>query len=285
MTRLQLHLYSCSILVNIWSTKNLSSVDLPTSHQISMANTESNLPALPLTIPIPTQHQRLLREVRTARNKVLSFDPVLRKLVTWYWSVPKFEDRTDDSYVMDRPTDDNRCCMTPSDLHDYRNSHKLDNPYCFCCLFVMSVRVTRNEVTILIETAGPYAGEYVVKCMKNECGYFGESMPPTFQQEHSGSTSLFATVPLERLYDQVGLRGKVYPLRGKSQNSFPASVLSLTPSKHPGKRVLHWCCTCQKSSERISCKRQVHTTWTPVMRADFIVDNEKPNSMPSEGSS
>ena len=245
----------------------------------------SNLPALPLTITIPTQHQRLLREVRTARNKVLSFDPVLRKLVTWYWSVPKFEDHTDNSHIMDRPTDNNRRRVPPSDLPDYRNSHELNNPYCFCSLFVKSVRATRNEIAILIETVGAYSGEYVVKCAKNECGYFGESMPPTFQHGHSGGTSLFATAPLERLYDQIGLRGKTYPLRGKSQNSVPVSVLLLTPSKHPAKRVLHWCCMCQKSSERISCKRQVRTTWTPVTRADFIVDNEKPNSIPSEGSS
>jgi hypothetical protein len=188
----------------------------------------SNLPALPLTIAVPTQHQRLLHEVRTARNKVLSLDPVLRKLVTWYWSVPKFEDRADDSHAMDRPTDDNRRRVPPSDLLDYRNSHELDNPYCLCLLFVTSVEATPNEVAILIETVGAYSGEYVAKCAKNECGYFGESAPPTFQQGHSGSTSLFATVPLERLYDQVGLRGKTYPLRGKSQNSVPMSVLSLT---------------------------------------------------------
>jgi hypothetical protein len=206
----------------------------------------SNLPALPLTITIPTQHQRLLREVRTARNKVLSLDPVLRKLVIWYWLVSKFEDRADDSHVMDRPTDDNRRRVPPSDLRDYRNSHKLDNPYCLCLLFVTSAGVTSNEVAILIETVGAYSGEYVARCAKNECGYFGEWMPPTFQQGHSGSTSLLATVPLERLYDQVGLRCKMYPLRGKSQNSVPMSVLSLTHSKHPAKRVLHSCCTCQK---------------------------------------
>jgi hypothetical protein len=142
----------------------------------------SNLPALPLTITIPTQHQRLLRELRTARNKVLSLDPVRRKLVTWYWSVSKFEDRTDHSHVMGRPTDDNRCRVPPSDLPGYRDSHELDNPYCLCLLFVASAGATPNEVAILIETAGPYSGEYVAKCAKNGCGYFGESMPPTFQQ-------------------------------------------------------------------------------------------------------
>jgi len=179
---LQHHLYSCSFLVNVWSTRNLSSVDLPTLHQISIVNTMSNLPALPLTITIPTQHQRFLRQVRTARNEVLSLDPVRRKLVTWYWSVPKFEDCASDSDIMDRPTGDNRRRVPPSDLPDYRNSHRLDNPYCLCLLFVTSRAATPNEVAIFIETVGAYSGEYVAKCAKNECGYFGESTAcPNFQ--------------------------------------------------------------------------------------------------------
>jgi hypothetical protein len=85
---------------------------------------------------------------------------------------------------MDRPTDDNRRRVPPSDLLDYRNSHELDNPYCLCLLFVTSGGATPNEVAILIETAGAYSGEYVAKCARNECGYFSESMPPTFQQGH-----------------------------------------------------------------------------------------------------
>lgn len=49
----------------------------------------SDLLPLPLTITIPTLHQKLLREVRATRHSVLSFDPVRRTLTTWYWSVPK----------------------------------------------------------------------------------------------------------------------------------------------------------------------------------------------------
>jgi hypothetical protein len=48
-------------------------------------------PPLPLTITIPTQHQRLLRKVRASANCVLSLDPVRRTLTTWYWLV--FDDQ------------------------------------------------------------------------------------------------------------------------------------------------------------------------------------------------
>jgi hypothetical protein len=44
---------------------------------------------LPLAINIPTQHQRLLNEVREAKDRILSLDPVRRTLTTLYWSVLK----------------------------------------------------------------------------------------------------------------------------------------------------------------------------------------------------
>jgi len=65
--------------------------------------------------------------------------------------------------------------VPPSDLPDYRYSHKLNNPYCLCPLFATSGAAPK-EAAIFIETVGAYCGEYVAKCAKNECGYFGESL-------------------------------------------------------------------------------------------------------------
>jgi hypothetical protein len=69
-----------------------------------------------------------------------------------------------------RPTDDEEFKrVPPNELPDYRNSHMLENPYCLCLLFGGSSK----EVAIFIEIAGAYSGEYVARCAKNECGYFG----------------------------------------------------------------------------------------------------------------
>jgi hypothetical protein len=68
-----------------------------------------------------------------------------------------------------RPTDDELERVPPSELPAHRESHVLENPYCLCLLFGSCPK----EIAIFIETAGAYSGEYVAKCAKNECGYFG----------------------------------------------------------------------------------------------------------------
>jgi hypothetical protein len=72
--------------------------------------------------------------------------------------------------------------VPPSDLPDYRNSHKLQNPYSLCPLFAASGG-TPKEAAVFIETVGPYCGEYVAKCAKNECGYFSESSSPLWLEK------------------------------------------------------------------------------------------------------
>jgi len=189
----------------------------PTLHLNSIIIVMSSLAPLPLTINIPTQHQRLLREIREATHRVLSLDPVRRSLVTWYWSVPALQDRPNqpESSHICRPANGKELKrVPPSDLPKFRDSHKLENPYCLCLLFAENGGGAPDEVAVLIETEGPYSGEYVAKCAKDECGYLGQFSSP-LQLEENSHQVFHLPVLLERIFSRNGVPVKKYARRGK----------------------------------------------------------------------
>jgi hypothetical protein len=69
-----------------------------------------------------------------------------------------------------------------------------------------------TEAAILVFTSGHFTGEYVAVCAKKRCGYFGKHSK-TLLWPICGDKSLH-TVHIERLYDKLGVRVKVYPPRG-----------------------------------------------------------------------
>lgn len=63
----------------------------------------------------------------------------------------------------------------PSDLRDYRMSHRMLGPCCFCPL-AEETQPDYVEAPIYMASLGESAGQYVASCARDRCGYFGESM-------------------------------------------------------------------------------------------------------------
>ena len=119
------------------------------------------------------------------------------------------------AHISHRPSDgEDLQRIPPSELGEYRQSHRFQYPYCLCPLFAPTGASAPTEAAVLIETVGPHSGLYVAKCAKSECGYFGQSSPP-FTSE--GNTHPVSCIPvlLEQIYSQLGVPGKRYPRRGK----------------------------------------------------------------------
>lgn len=66
--------------------------------------------------------------------------------------------------------------VKPSDLQDYRQSHRMLGP---CCLCPMQDATQPDfvEAAMYMITVGLLSGEYVASCARNRCGYFGEPLP------------------------------------------------------------------------------------------------------------
>ena len=65
--------------------------------------------------------------------------------------------------------------VTPSAMQDHRISHRMLGP---CCLCPMMDPMTPDfvEAAIYMASDGDNTGQYVATCVKDECGYFGESV-------------------------------------------------------------------------------------------------------------
>jgi hypothetical protein len=74
--------------------------------------------------------------------------------------------------VVPRPVVD-RARVRPSDLQDYRVSHRLLGPCCLCPMTDPN-QPDFVEAAIYVVTAGPFSGQYVASCARDQCGYFGE---------------------------------------------------------------------------------------------------------------
>jgi hypothetical protein len=62
--------------------------------------------------------------------------------------------------------------VKPCDIEDYRSTHQMNRPSCLCPMIYLN-GLDIVESTIRVCTTGPFAGEYVATCAREECGYPG----------------------------------------------------------------------------------------------------------------
>jgi hypothetical protein len=107
--------------------------------------------------------------------------------------------------------------VVPSSLQEYRTAHQFIGPCCLCPLFEPEGRAIFTEAAIFIATFGPFAGEYVAKCAKGDCGYLGQF--PCNSDATSLTLYPYGLVLLERIYPRYEVPVKKYPLRGRFSRS------------------------------------------------------------------
>jgi hypothetical protein len=71
-----------------------------------------------------------------------------------------------------RPTNERGERVTPSDLEGHRVSHRFRGPCCLCPMLRGDDDFT--EAALVLVTRGRLSGEYIAKCARNICGYFGK---------------------------------------------------------------------------------------------------------------
>lgn len=71
-----------------------------------------------------------------------------------------------------RPVTEDGERVTPSDLEDYRITHKFKAPSCLCGCKANNASYT--ESAIYIDRDGPYPGEYVAGCASDSCDYLSK---------------------------------------------------------------------------------------------------------------
>jgi len=74
----------------------------------------------------------------------------------------------------DRPVNDVGERVTPSNLAAHRLSHCFLGPCCICPAIFEDVTAF-TEAAFAMMLSGRYIGEYVAKCARGQCKYFGES--------------------------------------------------------------------------------------------------------------
>jgi hypothetical protein len=120
---------------------------------------------------------RIARQQTTNAALFLHFDPIARDLRTWFWYVLIDNKTLTICWIcaLDtcRPVTEEGERVTPSDLLDYRNTHRFRTPSCFCGC--KTGYATYTESAIYIARDGPYAGEYVTGCVSDSCGYLSKS--------------------------------------------------------------------------------------------------------------
>ena len=71
-----------------------------------------------------------------------------------------------------RPTNERGERVAPSDLEQHWISHRFRGPCCLCPMVHGEDDIT--EAALVLVTHGRLSGEYIAKCARNLCGYFGE---------------------------------------------------------------------------------------------------------------
>lgn len=77
--------------------------------------------------------------------------------------------------------------VRPSELQDHRKSHQVLGPCCLCPMTDTS-QPDFVEAAIYVLPVGPFSGQYVTSCARDQCGYFGES------QQYSVTKDYFSLV-------------------------------------------------------------------------------------------
>ncbi|KAF8234352.1 hypothetical protein L208DRAFT_1550076 [Tricholoma matsutake] len=149
----------------------------------------------PLTVTTAlTYRQILLNKVYNSTNVIWSLEPATLKLTKWHWPIHA------------------RKCVVPGALHEHHEHYQFLGPSCLCPLLQqVSKAPVFTEAAIYILVFGRYAGEYIAECANGRCRYIGQS--PSILKN---AVSIYSgPVPLQRLYQVVGIPAWTFPPQGK----------------------------------------------------------------------
>ncbi|KAF8227639.1 hypothetical protein L208DRAFT_1295670 [Tricholoma matsutake] len=149
----------------------------------------------PLTVTTAlTYWQILLNKVYNSTNVIWSLEPATLKLTKWHWPIHA------------------RKCIALGTLCEHPEHYQFLGPSCLCLLLQqVSEDPVFTEAAIYILVFGCYAGEYVAECANGRCRYIGQS--PSILKN---AVSVYSgPVPLQRLYQVVGIPVQMFPPQGK----------------------------------------------------------------------
>ncbi|KAF8221163.1 hypothetical protein L208DRAFT_1535147 [Tricholoma matsutake] len=151
-------------------------------------------PQLLTVTTAPMYWQILLNKVYNLTNVIWSLEPATLKLTKWHWPIHA------------------RKHVAPGTLHEHCKHYQFLGPSCLCPLLQqVSEDLVFTEVAIYMPVFGRYAREYIAECANGRCGYIGQS-PSVLKN----AVSVYSgPVPLQRLYQVVGIPVRMFPPRGK----------------------------------------------------------------------
>jgi len=123
---------------------------------------------------------------------------------------------TEPEHSTRRPLDRNGALLKPSDLNIHRDSHVFFGPCCLCPLVENDARNIVEAMMVMDNPKNRPVGEYVAKCARQKCGYFGQWLrvqPFNLNDAHRDK------VFLERIHGRAGVPSRTYPLRRESTSS------------------------------------------------------------------
>jgi hypothetical protein len=116
-----------------------------------------------------------IEEIRNSDNAVLQYNRENDQLQIWAWWVIVICPAVEDSpFTVSRPATGNTR-VRPSELRDYRESHRLLGPCCLCPM-IDGNGPDYVESAIYEVSLGLFRGEYVASCARERCGYVGKSL-------------------------------------------------------------------------------------------------------------
>ncbi|KAF8220453.1 hypothetical protein L208DRAFT_1333684 [Tricholoma matsutake] len=151
-------------------------------------------PQLLMVTTAPMYQQILLNKVYNSMNVIWSLEPATLKLTKWHWPIHA------------------RKRVAPGALREHREHYQFLGPSCLCLLLQqVSEDPVFTEAAIYMLVVGCYAGEYIAECANGQCRYIGQS-PSVLKN----AVSVYSgPVPLQRLYQVVGIPVWTFPPRGK----------------------------------------------------------------------
>lgn len=79
------------------------------------------------------------------------------------------------SDLANRPLDANGARVNLDALASHCKTHNISTPGCFCPILIADQSATFTESAIVVESSGPFKGEYTAQCAARKCKFLSES--------------------------------------------------------------------------------------------------------------
>ena len=153
-----------------FETTNLVRLGLPTYYKGGLWSNNT----VSITMPVQPQN-RFLKCIHCQQMAepvfVSHYDSKSGDLRAWPWYFSQAQMIVFANILAQWPVTQTEAPVHPMNLSEYRSTHQLNNPCCFCTSEEYEDDYT--ESAIYIPTFGPYSGKFVAGCATNSCGYIG----------------------------------------------------------------------------------------------------------------